>query len=203
MHGLIDSSLSNNHSSSFSGRSIMASALSRTFSSTPLILRAGSGRQGRSDRFCRTVHRQTLDAGGRLATTASGRSEASSLLRILLRRLTKTPLLESCGGISFPPTIYAIFNNSVSMVDRCALGQAVAGHAPYVLHPLRHCRELHALINGRSPVDGARRDYTAERIDSYHVPWKQDHRKVFSASISENLASTYGQCGSLWAFSFP
>ena len=29
------------------------------------------------------------------------------------------------------------------------------------------------------------------------------HHKFFSAIISENLASTYGQSGSLWAFTFP
>src|SRR5229473_1113492 len=60
-------------------------------------------------------------------------------------------------------------NHGVNMIDRSTLGQAVAGDAAHVLHPMREGRLLHALINGRSPIDGARRGHTAESIDGDHI----------------------------------
>src|SRR5260370_30314352 len=60
-------------------------------------------------------------------------------------------------------------NHGVYMIDRGAFGQAVAGDPAHVLHPLRDCRLLHALIKGRSPIDGTRRGHTAEGIDSHYI----------------------------------
>src|SRR5712692_6419249 len=55
------------------------------------------------------------------------------------------------------------------MIDRNTLCQTIAGHAAHVLYPLCDRRQLHALINRRSPIDSARRGHSAERINGHHV----------------------------------
>src|SRR5438552_1503480 len=55
------------------------------------------------------------------------------------------------------------------MIDRSALGQAVAGNATHVVHPLRDSRLLHSLVNVGSPIDGTGRSYPPERVDSHYI----------------------------------
>jgi len=79
----------------------MASALSRTLSSTPLIVRAGSGVQGGSTVFVGPFIARPLTL--RTARYHRVRTKRRFVVTgILLRRLTKTPLLESCGGSQLP-----------------------------------------------------------------------------------------------------
>src|SRR5947208_1887056 len=75
------------------------------------------------------------------------------------------------------------------MIDRTTLGQTIAGQAAHVLYPLCYRRQLHALINRRSPIDSAGRGHAAERINGHHI--RRSSRTCRNTDNDDGLSKCY------------
>src|SRR5258708_36673820 len=78
------------------------------------------------------------------------------------------------------------------MIDRNTLLQSIAGHAAHFLYPLCARRQLHALINCRSPIDSARRGHSAERINGHHI--RSGSRTCRNTDNDDGLSKSYEEC---------